>query len=72
MERKTFTYSLTPESLIEQRLPHKYPMEFTKRDMLTILRALADYSLNDHGSEHEDNAYSLRTGILETLDIEEI
>ena len=61
---QTFTYGQTPESVIREALPAKYPMELTRSDMVTILDAL--------GESMTDEAMSLRTSILETLGIEEI
>ena len=59
----TYTYGTTPSDVIEAALPHKYPMELTRNDMLSLLDALL---LGD------ENAESLRSGILSTLDIEEV
>lgn len=69
---QTFTRNLTPRDVIADALPHKYSMELVKADMLALLAALGEY-----GDSAEDNAdtaaaASLRSGILETIGIEEI
>ena len=48
------------------RLPHKYPLELNHEDMATVMTALSELSLNDV------NAFSLLSGIFETLNIEVI
>ena len=63
MAEHTYSYGMTPDDAILDALPFKYSMELNRHDMLSVLRALAD------GGE---NAQSLRTSILSTLDIEEI
>ena len=66
--RLTFTLGLTPPELIVNRLPHKYAMELTRADMLTVITALGLAIDYDIGEE----ACSLRAAILDTLGIEEV
>jgi len=62
--KESYTYGATPEEVIRASLPPKYEMVLTKRDMLTILRAL--------GESGEDEAMSMRVDILTSIGIEEI
>lgn len=71
----TFTYGTTPIDVIEDALPHKYPMELNRTDMITILSALLLVTeVDDSGIDQEiiENAGSLRSSILSTIDIEEV
>jgi len=71
-ERKTYTFGCTPVQEIEKRLPAKYPMELTRSNMIALLYALEGYAMEENGTEFPEIAWSLRTGILETLNIEEV
>jgi hypothetical protein len=66
MAQDSYTFGTTPRDVLEDRLPHKYEMALTRGDMLSVLDALALAAGGD------ENAMSLRAGILSTLDIEEI
>jgi hypothetical protein len=61
---ETYTLGTTPINVILSRLPHKYDMSLNKSDMTIILESLAE-------SDDQD-AWSLRSSILETIGIEEI
>lgn len=68
---KTYTYGRTPNEVIRQSLPHKYPMELNKSDMMMLLKILNFVSM--HFSKAIGNwAHSMRSSILETIGIEEI
>jgi len=76
---KTYTIGFTPTSEIEASLPHKYHMEVNRKDMLTILAALLEYSkcgsVSSKSYDDDDqkmNALSLRGSILTTIGIEEV
>lgn len=62
---RTFTAGLTPPEMIEDRLPLKYRMELTRTDMMALLATLG----HDLGN---DEAFSLRSSILASLNIEEV
>lgn len=61
---KTYTYGQTPVAVIKNALPHKYPMELNKNDMVQLLAVLRANS--------NDWSMSMRMSILETIGIEEI
>jgi hypothetical protein len=68
---KTYTYGRTPNTVIKDALPHKYPMELNKMDMMRFLKILTFVSFhfpNPVGSW----ASEMRTSILGTIDIEEV
>lgn len=75
---KTYTAGTTPLEVIEECLPHKYPMELNKHDMLMLLNALneIDACVEPNGEEGEDNnlewARNFRSCILTTIGIEEV
>jgi hypothetical protein len=68
---KTYTYGRTPNEVIRQSLPHKYPMELNKSDMMMLLKVLNFVSMNFPKSVG-NWARGMRQGILETIGIEEI
>jgi len=70
----TFTSGTTPEEVIIERLPHKYPMELNKRDMCNLLEYLDRCSiLEPTGNPQIDDWPSdFRSSILSTIGIEEI
>jgi len=61
---KTYTYGTTPRQIIKEALPHKYPMELNRSDMLELLSVLR--------SNSSDWSMSMRMSILETIGIEEL
>jgi hypothetical protein len=74
---QSYTYGTTPEDVILSHLPHKYDMSLNREDMLAVLAALnyapaAGELETPDGYELCERMSSLRTGILATLDIEEI
>jgi hypothetical protein len=72
---ETYTIGETPEDVILRNLPHKYRMELNREDMVTVLAALYEYWCSDQApneEDHRENAISLRSSILETIDIEEV
>ena len=70
---ETFTFGQTPRDVIENSLPRKYKMELVRDDMVAVLTALHEAWVADEcGAEMSDRWFSLRTSILETLDIEEV
>ena len=68
---KTYTYGRTPNIEIKNALPHKYPMELTRMDMMRLLKVLNFVSMN-FPNPLGPWAMSMRTSILETIGIEEI
>jgi hypothetical protein len=68
---RTYSYGRTPNSVIREQLPHKYPMELNKSDMMMLLKVLNFVSMNFPKSVG-NWARSMRQGILETIGIEEI
>ena len=68
---KTYTYGRTPNEVIRQSLPHKYPMELNKSDMMKLLKVLNWASMSLKGSPATWSA-GMRLGILETISIEEV
>lgn len=81
-KRETFSYGQTPFDLIEKRLKGitgKYSLNLNNPDALALVKALylAEQVLRQSKSDEEENndmerIASMRQGILETLDIEEI
>ena len=69
---QTFTIGLTPRSVIDEALPHKYPMKLNREDMHVLLVALYVSWQTADDEETADAALSLRTSILSTLEIEEV
>lgn len=73
---KTFTHGTTPLKVIEESLPHKYHMEWNKRDMMHLLSILnrATDCLEPSGEEDDDVNWCIdvRSTILYTIGIEEI
>lgn len=75
---KTYTALTTPTKVILEALPHKYPMELNKSSMIAIMEAMKFYIENAVGIQDTmqaqiyDEVQSLRSGILETIGIEEI
>lgn len=67
----TFTYGMTPNGTIRGMLPHKYPMELTREDMMKLLKVLKFASMVLKGAP-ANWAMSMRTSILETIGIEEL
>lgn len=68
---RTYTSGLTPNLVIKDALPHKYPMELTKLDMMRLLKVLnfvAQHFPNPVGAWARD----MRSSILETIGIEEV
>ncbi len=72
---KTYTSGTTPTEVIEEALPHKYPMELNKHDMLMLLEALNFATGREPtGEEYDLPEWSIdfRSSILQTIGIEEI
>jgi hypothetical protein len=65
---RTYTYGRAPESVIRQLLPHKYPMELNKSDMLNLLHILKEVPEDSY----IEWAIGMRQSILETIGIEEV
>lgn len=68
---KTYTYGRTPNEVVRQALPHKYSMELNKSDMMMFLKILNFVSMN-FPKGISSWAMGMRSGILETIGIEEI
>ena len=70
---KTYTFGRTPYPVIKDALPHKYPMELNKNDMLSLLMSLKYVANATHLDTHvQEWAVSMRQSILETIGIEEV
>ena len=69
---KTYTYGKTPNEVIRQSLPHKYPMELNKSDMQVLLQVLLRESNSPRYTKTSRWARDIRSSILETIGIEEV
>jgi len=68
---KTYTYGKTPNEIVRQALPHKYPMELTRNDMMKLLKVL-NWASNTLKGAPASWSSSMRMSILETIGIEEV
>jgi len=68
---KTYTYGRTPNEVIRGALPHKYPMELNRNDMMKLLKVLNWSSMALKGAPASWSS-SMRVSILETIGIEEV
>lgn len=68
---KTYTYGRTPNVVIKDALPHKYPMELNKMGMMRLLKVLNFVSMN-FPNPVASWAMGMRGGILGTIGIEEV
>lgn len=73
--KTTYSANTTPVEVIDRLLPHKYPMELNKGDMLNLLEVLKFADENMDSSENGDVgewAGGFRRDILGTIGLEEI
>lgn len=68
---KTYTYGRTPNEIIRTSLPHKYPMELNRNDMMKLLKILNWSSMVLKGAPARWSS-GMRVSILETIGIEEV
>ena len=68
---RSYTYGRTPNEVVRQCLPHKYPMELNRNDMMKLLKILNWSSMALKGSPASWSS-SMRVSILETIGIEEV
>jgi hypothetical protein len=71
IDMKTFTYGQTPNAVIREALPHKYPMELNRSDMMMILKVL-NWASQVLRGKPANWAMGMRSSILETIGIEEV
>ncbi len=68
---KTYTAGLTPNSVIQASLPHKYSMELNRNDMMMLLKVL-NFVAQHFPKKIGNWGRGMRSSILETIGIEEV